>query len=263
MRFQRMCRRTTLADALCQVGRHADALARFQEAEGMQAERQSQYPLLYSLRGFQYCDLLLAEAERAAWRRCLEHSSQHSGLSTDGAEFGAAPASCCEVERRAAQTLKWAEQAGQDILSAALDYLTLGRVALFRAILAETKAERDEALPTARQQLTAAVDGLRRAGSADHIPRGLLCRAWLRSVDGDTSGARADLDEAWQIAERGPMRLFMADIHLYRARLFHAVTPYPWTSAKDDLAAARKMISECGYHRRDEELADAEAALLA
>lgn len=28
------------------------------------------------------------------------------------------------------------------------------------------------------------------------------------------------LDEAWEIAERGSMRLHMADIHLYRARLF-------------------------------------------
>ena len=57
------------------------------------------------------------------------------------------------------------------------------------------------------------------------------------------------------------MRLFMADVHLHRARLFHAVTPYPWKSVKDDLAAARKLIEECGYHRRDEELADAERAI--
>ena len=34
----------------------------------MQAERQPDYPLLYSLRGFRYCDLLLTEAERAAWQ---------------------------------------------------------------------------------------------------------------------------------------------------------------------------------------------------
>ena len=80
--------------------------------------------------------------------------------------------------------------------------------------------------------------------------------------------AQADLDEAWDIAERGPMRLFMADIHLYRARLFHAVEPYPWASdangnargPKEDLAAARKLIEQCGYWRRQEELEDAEAA---
>ena len=59
------------------------------------------------------------------------------------------------------------------------------------------------------------------------------------------------------------MPLHMADTHLHHARLFQAVTPYPWKSAKDDLAAARKLIEECGYHRRDEELADAESQLSA
>jgi len=56
------------------------------------------------------------------------------------------------------------------------------------------------------------------------------------------------------------MRLFMADVHLYRARLFHNVKPYPWTSPQEDLAAARKLIEQCGYWRRKEELEDSEAA---
>jgi hypothetical protein len=75
------------------------------------------------------------------------------------------------------------------------------------------------------------------------------------------------LDEAWEIAERGPMRLHMADIHLHRARLFHAVKPYPWAGdgkdkrgPKDDLAATRALIEKCGYWRRKEELEDAEEA---
>ena len=29
-----------------------------------------------------------------------------------------------------------------------------------------------------------------------------------------------------------------------------------------DLAAAKKLMNECGYHRRDEELADARKAIL-
>jgi hypothetical protein len=72
--FMRMANRTTLADVLHQQGetaealeRFAEALERFAEAEAMQAEDQRQYPPLYSLPGFRYCDLLLAEAERAAW----------------------------------------------------------------------------------------------------------------------------------------------------------------------------------------------------
>ena len=39
----------------------------FYQAEAMQAELQPQHPLLYSLQGFQYCDLLLAPAEHTAW----------------------------------------------------------------------------------------------------------------------------------------------------------------------------------------------------
>ncbi len=58
------------------------------------------------------------------------------------------------------------------------------------------------------------------------------------------------------------MRLFMADIHLHRARLFFREEKYPWTGPQADLAAARRLIEQCGYGRRREELADAEAALV-
>ena len=63
---ERMVNRTTHADALHQAGRRAEAETRFREAEQMQKDDQPDYPLLYSLRGFQYCDLLLAAPERAA-----------------------------------------------------------------------------------------------------------------------------------------------------------------------------------------------------
>jgi len=111
-----------------------------------------------------------------------------------------------------------------------------------------------------------AVDGLRRSGNMDDLPRGLLTRAWLRSLTGARAGpegAQSDLDEAWEIAERGPMPLFLADIHLYRARLFFRETTYPcqWQSPQHDLAEARRLIFKHGYLRRKEELEDAEAAL--
>jgi len=65
--FGRLAFRTTHSDALHQAGRRAEVEARFREAEQMQAEHQPDYPLLYSHQGFVYCDLLLTEAERAAW----------------------------------------------------------------------------------------------------------------------------------------------------------------------------------------------------
>jgi hypothetical protein len=108
------------------------------------------------------------------------------------------------------------------------------------------------------------MSGLRRAGAQHHLPRGLLTRAWLRSLAGPATGpesARSDLDEAWEIAERGPMPLFLADIHLYRARLLCRAKPYPWQSPQHDLAEARRLIFKHGYLRRKEELEDAESAL--
>ncbi len=246
--------RTTHADALHQAGRWVEAEALFREVERMQVERQPAYPLLYSVRGFRYGDLLLAAAERAAWRAVLP-APAGSGVGGEG--FAEA---CRTVSERTAQTLKWAEGffAGASLLDFAINHLSLGRAALYEAIL--TAADVGRARPDVEQ----AVAGLRRSGNMDDLPRGLLTRAWLRFLLGACSGsdsAQADLDEAWAIAERGLMRLFLADIHLHRARLFHAATLYPWDSPRADLAAARKLIEQCGYGRRLEELADAEAAL--
>jgi tetratricopeptide (TPR) repeat protein len=247
---ERMISRTTHADALHQAAQRAAAEATFREAEQTQAESHSGYPLLYSVQGFQYCDLLMWRAEREAWRTILQ-------IKTRNSEFEIEVASCHIVSARAARTLKWLEAASVDILSTPLDHLTLARAALYTAILEESE------ILNPYCEIESAVDGLRRAGQQDELPKALLTRAWLRFFTGARTGpesAQSDLDEAWEIAERGPMRLHMADIHLYRARLFHAVKPYPWTSPQEDLAAARKLIEQCGYWRRKEELDDAEAA---
>ena len=56
------------------------------------------------------------------------------------------------------------------------------------------------------------------------------------------------------------MRLFLADIHLHRARLFFREPVYPWESPTADLAAARELIEKCGYGAGKKN-ADAEAAV--
>ena len=63
--IERMINRTTHADALHQYGEQNAALALFQEAEVLQKQLQPQYPRLYSVQGFQYCDLLLALGENS------------------------------------------------------------------------------------------------------------------------------------------------------------------------------------------------------
>lgn len=289
---QRMVTRTAQAGALHQAGRGAEALARFREAEQMQADFQPDYPLLYSLQGFQYCELLLAAPERAAWQK---------GKSEVGSRKSELIGACRVVSQRASQTLKIAEQ-HLGLLDIALDHLTLGRAALYEAILEQPadspppdlagpdsrQSSRRPAGPVANQssawtrlsepslaqsELDQAVSGLRRAACNEFLVRCLLTRAWLRYLTGARTGpesAQSDLDEAWEIAARGPMRLFLADIHLTRARLFGLrvadwgieEAKYPWESPAADLAAAEQLINECGYHRRDEELADAKQAIL-
>jgi hypothetical protein len=57
------------------------------------------------------------------------------------------------------------------------------------------------------------------------------------------------------------MPLFLADIHLHRARLFFREATYPWQSPQTDLAEARRLIEKHGYLRRMEELEDAEKVI--
>ncbi len=340
--FHRESKRTAHADSLHQAGRRAEAEARFREAEQMQAESQPAYPLLYGLSGFQYCDLLLAEAERAAWQVMLRMSRSvlaaqprsecggrdargHPGIGDtafarpsdmeephpDAGGVSAAgrgtqstaPAKAVSpplqgfatalqdaaapnesglatklraVSERTAQIQKRRKGLPTySLLDIALDHLTLGRAALYEAILGHFD------ICHSSFDIDHTVSGLRRAGTTHHIPRGLLTRAWQRSLTGALTSAQAgpdsaqsDLDEAWEIAERGPMPLFMADIRLTRCRLFGIAfktgqgvngqeVKYPWESPEKDLAEARKLIVACGYGRRMPELEDAEKALKA
>lgn len=295
--FQRMGKCARHADTLHQAGRRDEAEAHFRESEEMQAGRQPEDPLLYSLPGFWYCDLLLAAAERAAWHRLAAEADfgagqgeppalRSEGEATQGPphDSGLLPASppargrndgpegleallesCRAVSERAAQTIKIHER-NDWLLDIARDHLTLGRAALYAAILAGIPLDQ---LDTCRESLRHAMTDLRRASVQHQLPSGLLTRAWLRFLTGARTGpesAQSDLNEAWEIAERGPMPLHMADIHLHRARLFglskDRPTSYPekWKSPQADLAEARRLIEKHGYGRRTEELEDAEAA---
>ena len=252
--FQRVGRRANYADALHQTGRRKEAKVHFAEAELMQAEVRPENPLLYSLGGFQYCELLMTRVESAAWRQMLDYDDSFPLPKQD---FWSS------VSHRAAQSLEWALTTGS-LVDIARDRLTLSRVRLYRVMLSqEVRRFYDSELSTTLEEV---VNGLRRAGQMDELPRGLLTRSWLRFLGGIRTGrgsTHEDLDEAWEVSERGPMRLHMADIHLYRARLFfREKEEYPWESPESDLKAAEKLINECGYHRRVEELAYAKRVIL-
>jgi tetratricopeptide (TPR) repeat protein len=219
--FQRTGNRTTLAAALHAMGLRDEAAAQFEEAERMQKERETANPLLYSLQGFRYCDLLLDQ-----------------GLDVDVLD---------RAVRMLASVPSW-----YSLLDIALDHLSLGRAHLLHA---QRGAAGD--LDEAASHLAASIDGLRRAGQQDYLPLGLLTRATLRTHTRSFTLARHDLDEALALAQRCGLRLHEADAHLGHARLALAEGhPEP---AREHLAAARHLIDETGYHRRDGELRDLEA----
>ena len=239
-----------------QAGRDEESLKMFREAEAVQAEL-NEFPRLFSILGFHYCDQLLSNAERAAWRNCCAADEHVLELQAT---------TCDDVTDRATQTLEWmTKDPNVPLLTVAVDHLTLARATLYRWLLvgSDPLPERGDsgALgPCAlalTEHLSSAVDGIRAAGRMDHLPRVLLTRAWQRGLTGDAVGAVEDLEEAWEIAERGPMPLFQADILLTRARLFFRDD---LVKAWEDLNEAKRLVNKRGYHSRDEEIADAEEA---
>ena len=249
--------RATQAYALLAAGDWERSAHTFADAERRQPEIWPGYNSLYSLGGYWFCDLLLSQGRAAA------------------------------AHDRAAQTIEVARR-NHWVRDVALDILTLGRAHLamaLRSLATEDSAE--SAAADARAtfgRLDEAVEGLRASGRNDHLPRGLLARAAFRRAIGDWDGAARYLDEVDEIAEPGPMRLYLCDGALERARLALArrevfaplnglLDPRPPTLASPDAAeaarllaearteldAARKLIAECGYHRRDAELAELDA----
>jgi tetratricopeptide (TPR) repeat protein len=225
-----MRRRATLANALHQAGYLSKAQAVFSEAEEMQNKIQHDFPFLYSQRGFHYCDLLLSQGNDA------------------------------EVKRRASQTLEWAKQYRLSLLVVALDNPSLGRaLALTLPSPSGRGVSAGRSEGDAITYLNRAVDGLRQAGQQQELPRGLLARAAYYRVTGDLNKAQKNLDEAFSIASRGGMGLYLADCHLEYARL--ALARGEKEKAREHWQIAKDSIEKMGYHRRDKEVEELEEQL--
>ncbi len=221
--FEKVDERTIVADALHQAGKRADAEALFAEAERMQAQWQPDLPRLYSLQGFRYADWLLAPAERVAWGCVLAPSGGVGGSSLPappgaGTPHGTALDACAEGDERATVWLK-RRMSTDSLLTIALDHLTLARIALYRA-LGDPRANTASAAEKLGPQVANALSDLRQTNSLPDLPIALLTAALYHGTLGaDPQEARRLLDEAQRIAERGPMPLYLADVHLHRARL--------------------------------------------
>jgi len=215
--------RSTLANALHQKGFFLESETVFREAENIQKNAESDLQLLYSAEGFRYCDLLLSQGDYA------------------------------EVERRASQTIEIAKK-NNWLWDIALDNLSLGRAHLLHA-----QHEPDHSYAESLTYLNRGVDGLRQAGHQYLLPLGLLARAEYYRITGVLDKAQRDLDEAFAIASRGGMRLYLADCHLEFARL--ALARGEKEKAREHWGIARDSIEEMGYHRRDKEVEELEKQL--
>jgi TIR domain len=238
--FHQITSRAFRADVYWRQGRAGDARAGFLDCATRQTGFQPDEPFLYSLRGFQWCEVLLGDAEHSAW--------------TGVADPGTLTAICDMVTDRANHTLNLGVGNGW-LVDIGLDRLTIARSNLYHAILTGTTPNPDTA--------DSAIDTLRHAGLQDYLVSGLLTRAWTREAAIGAHAAVDDLNEAWDIAERGGMRLHLADIHLHRAHLCHTLTPYPWNNPTTDLNDAARLIDDCGYHHRDRHLIHTRALIAA
>lgn len=237
--------RTALADALHQAGFKKESAKIFRETEMLQGKWQPDFPVLYALQGYQYCDLLLSRGEPE--NGSLADLTQSAVIKLREA--------CREVERRAQQALVWF-LAKYPILNIALDNLSLGRAHLGLALTSvypPYPRDRAEAeFFKAVQHLDYAVEGLRQAGTEHNVPRGLLARACLRRLRNELANAETDLSESLEIAERGSMRLYECDAHLEWARLCRQRGDR--AGMERHVARARKLVEETGYGRRRREV---------
>ncbi|MEM9365944.1 MAG: hypothetical protein AAGD07_08095 [Planctomycetota bacterium] len=295
--FQRLSKRTTLANALhsagfgipqrdgvvgggdgptstCSDGRlslressdsnatfaEQKATMAFREAEAMQMDHDPRYPLLYSVQGYQYCDLLLDRVSLGRFRVEENNSEDVTGEADDSEdsqrndtrsdsdpslEFTEARARLRELRIRAQHMVR--EHGNLSFLSNAVHHLALGQTWLLEAELfhssqgtAPIDAARSisDLLVDAKTHLTKGVALLRKAGTQHHLPRGLLHRAvlWrvtlatgcaassdsndLGSASNHLSLAEKDLSEAEKIAERGSMLIYQIEAALERTRLY-------------------------------------------
>jgi len=246
--LERMFGQTVLAHALHQAGRWEESAAAFREAEANQAKDQRTYPRLYSLQGHLYCDLLLGRGEPEAGLG-LDGLAGLASRPGEGERFRQA---CQEVLERGQEALSIVLNGSRRPLDIAVNHLTMGCALLRLALTVPPLEDRIAGLAQAAEHLDQAVDGLRRAGQEDYLPRGLLARASLRRFRADFPCVISDLTETLEIAERGGMRLHECDAHLEWARLCRDQGDIE--TARRHVARARVLVNETGYGRREREV---------
>jgi hypothetical protein len=236
-------------------GDRTKARAAFAEADRLAATVRPPLDCLIEESGYHLCDFLIAEGRAADVRARAFKNAQ----------------------------MLWAF----GILAEGLAELAAARAELDMALRAASAEESGSAGSEHAREIgqgfEKAIERLRASGRNDQFPRGFIARAAFRRTIGDFAGAARDLDEAEEIAAPGPMRLYLLDLELERARVALArreafapldgltgtspPAPHDITAealgneARRGLEAARTLIVDFGYRWRDEDLAELDAVL--
>jgi tetratricopeptide (TPR) repeat protein len=225
-----MLSQANLATVLHRLGKLEDSKHHFEQAEQLQKKYNSNTPQLFSLRGFQYCELLLDQA-------------------TDQNEIK-------KVLKRGEYSLKLMEE-NNWLVDISLDKLTLAR-AYFKL----------NELKKAESYFNQAVDGIRKANQSLFLAPFLIDRAnFLLEINEIENGLR-DLSEAKQLISRSGMKLYEVDYHLAMCHFLIKTNTYTsshagaWELEKDafdkHLNAAKTLIKSTGYHLRYKAISELE-----
>ncbi len=207
----------------------------FEAAEALQALEQNHQPLLYSVNGAEYADLLLTMAQDSNEREIILARNEYA-LTISLRELG--------------------------LLSVAFDQWMHGK------ILNELQRE-----PEAIQAFDAAVATLRKANVMLFLPQLLLTRGQFNRMQNNLEQARTDLEEACEISQRCQMRRCEVDAYLLEAHLLlderreqinqinprllsvdHSYNDYSFFKAEQAYQKAESLIQQTRYHLRLAEL---------
>ena len=229
--------RTTHADALHQAGHNQAAEKLFLEAESMQQKRQPEYPYLYSLQGFRFCDLLLSigkvqevlERARKALEIVLAGSNRLLDIALNNLTIGKA----LMLLEDFSEALKYLNQAVNGLREARIqDQFPRGLLA--RATLYRHQQEFPKSWTDLDEAREIAEYGSMRLHLTDyHLEACRNINAQLAVAGGSAE---------FEIMEKGEsVRLPKEEME---------------AKFRQHLQSAEQLIQETGYHRRDKELGE-------
>lgn len=212
-KFEMLFSRTALAEILFAKGHYKEAGKYYLEAEALQRQHEPSFPLLYSQRGYRYCEFLLAMSR---WPEALRHAEQILG---------------------------WRDSS-DSLFMVAFELLTMGKAKLFQ-LLAQKGGGRSALLSEALTWLDQAVEAFRKAGVNHHLPKALLARASCRRFTGEYETAQKDLMEMLEICSMSEMVVDEINFRLEMALLLEVQSKK--ADADDHRRIAQTLADKTGF----------------